>query len=1034
MKRIVEWFIANPIAANLLMVLIIIGGLASLSSVSKQFFPADKGSNIRMTMLYPGAGPAEVETQIVMRIEEAIDDIDGIDEIKSYAREGGAELTIKVMAGYDGQRLVNDLKSRVDTITTFPVDAERAQIAEIGWQRRMITVALYGDIDEASLKELGEQIRDDLAGLSDVGKVELKDPRDYEMSIEVSEDSLRRYGLRFDDVVNAIRNSSLNLPAGKLRTDKGDIQLQTRAQGYTAVDFETIVLLRDLNGTQIFVGDVATVVDGFAETDIIGRFNNQPALSLNIFSSSEPNVIKTATAVRDYVESYKPQLPPGVEMKVWKDMSEAYELRIGTLLSNGLGGLLLVFLVLMLFLRPLLAMWVCIGIAVAFLGALWMIPVGGGSLDMVSLFAFILILGIVVDDAIIVSESVYSHQQGGLEGVAGANKGATLVIKPVIFAVVSTMIFFSILFLLPGNNGSPTAIALVVMAALCFSLIESLLILPAHLAHMGPEKKSKNPWMLKFQLLREACANGMLTFADKVYRPFLDRCMAAKRLTVSSFFVLFLISLSLLMGGWLQSSFFPRVPADFMKANITMPEGGPFAEVRQTVDRVEQAAKLVKKEFNQQYDYPVIGNIESNAVNNVVRVTVELLNVDKAKIPPQALKASWQSKIGDLAIADEFDINFTVINVGKPIELILSADDTQTLREFSREVREEFAKYPAVFNVRDSLDSPRPEIQLRLKPQAQTLNLSLADVAKQVRRGFYGEEVQRIPRAREDVKVMVRYPNAERRSEDFLRDMRIRTPDGTEVPFEAVAEVDYVDGYAQIERLDRQRISIVKADLNRSMGSAGEITAAVMRTKMPEWQSRFSGAKVVTSGEQKEFKEFGGAMVKLLFGGIVIIYGLIAVAFKSYWKPLLVLAAIPFGLTGAILGHVILGIEISMFSMMGIIAAVGVVVNDNLVLIDRINLLRDQGVSVKAAILEGAQDRFRPIILTSMTTLIGLLPIMLETSVQAQFLIPMVVSLAFGVMAATVISLVFVPVLYLSLDSRMERIKVLFQPKKTALV
>jgi len=1017
MNKIAEWFVHNPIAANLLMILIIGGGLLSISGIDKRFFPESSTNKITVTTAYPGAGPAEVEQQLCMRIEEAVDDLTGIEEMVSTAREGSCTVTLDVELDYDSQRLLNDVKSRVDGINTFPAGAERPLVSEVLFKSRDISMVLAGDIGEANLKELGEQIRDEVSALPNVQIVDLMEPRLYEVAIEVSEQDLRRYGLRFDDVVNAVKKSSLNLPAGKIRSKDGDIQLQTRAQGYVAADFERIVLVRKTDGTQVLLGDVASINDGFAEKDIFARFNNMPTLSLNIYNTSSPNILATSEEVNRYIEEKQAELPPGVTLIPWRDMSNAFKDRLGTLASNGLGGLVLVFILLMLFLRPRLAFWVCAGIAVAFLGTLMMMPVVNASFNMLTMFSFILILGIVVDDAIIVGEAVHSSQQAGTPAEKGAIQGTQLVLKPVFFAVFSTMVFFATFFFLPGDWAGPSQIAKIVVLALTFSLIESMFILPAHLAHMKPEVKNPSNIVLrKFEQVRASCAQGMVDFANNIYRPFLELCMEWKGLTIVSFIMALFMVVTLMAGGWIQSTFWPRVPVDSMRVNINLPEGGPFAEVVNTMDRVEQAGMRLREEINSESEMPFIGNLESVSNTNGLMVTMELLNVNDRDFTNEELKEKWQEYIGEIPSAETYNFNYTMLPISKPIELQLCGPDAQTLIAATTELKAELARYPGVHNIRDTLDNPRSEIQLKLKPQAETLNITLADLANQVRRGFYGEEVQRIPRMREDVRVMVRYPKNERNSETFLREMRIRTPDGSEVPFETVADIEYVPSYQVINRTDRKRTAKVTADLYPGNASKEEITFGVMDKKRDELEQKYRGLEILVKGEQSDSAEFLETFQRLIFLATLIIYGLMAVAFKSYLQPLLVVIAVPFGLMGALIGHLLLGLPLSMLSFLGIIACAGVVVNDNLVLIDRVNRLRDSGLSLKPALMQAAQNRFRPIILTSLTTFIGLVPIMMETSTQAQFLIPMVVSLAFGVLMATLVTLIFVPVLYLKAD------------------
>lgn len=1021
MSTITRWFIHNPIAAHLVMLLVFIGGITTLPQLDKEFFPQRKLNQISITVNYPGANPGEVEKQVVLRIEEAIADVDGIEEMRSTASEGQANVVVDIASGENSQRLLNDIKTRVEGITTFPAETERPLINERLWRSRMISMTLSGELPEAQLKELGETIREDLTALPNVSLVELRTPRNDELAIEVSESALRQYGLSFDDVAGAVRQSSVNLPGGKVRTDDGDLQIQVRGQAYSAEDFAAIPLRSKQDGAELTVGDVANVIDGFEEIDVIGLFDRKPSYSVDVYVTTKPNVLKTSAAVRDYVEKITPSLPAGVELRIWRDMSIPFADRMNTLLSNGFGGLVLVFILLLLFLRPLLAVWVSAGIGVAFLGAIWLLPVLGTSLNMVSLFAFILILGIVVDDAIIVGESIYSAQEQGRPGAEGAWHGTRAVMKPVWFAVISTMLFFVPFYFLPEEVAEPPNLADVVMLALAFSLFESTMILPAHLARMKPEKPGKYGWQRAISNVRTRFSNGLRSISQNFYQPLLEACIARRGVTVASFIALFLIVLSFLFGGWMKASFFPRVPGDHLVANVSLEEGVPFSEVERTMEIMMVAAEQIKAELNQPDKTAFAGSIEAAAYNNTVRVTLELLNVEERNQPVYHLRDQWQQLIGPLPNARDMDIAFTIIPLGKPIELQVVASDVALLRETTDALAAELARYPGVYNVRNSLANPQAEIDLNLNPRAESLGIQLRDVARQIRQGFYGEEVQRIPRLREDVRVMVRYPRQDRESVSSLRDMRIRTADGREIPFETVAELNFVDGYTTIDRIDRQRVANLTADLQPGF-SAGEVLGALVSD--PQWETRFPEATVQKEGEQQQQSEFLGRTAQLMILSLLLIYGLMAIVFQSYWQPVIIVTAIPFGFMGGLLGHLLLGQELAMFSVLGMVACAGVVVNDNLVLLDRINTLSKEGRSAIDAVLQGARDRFRPIVLTSMTTFIGLTPIMLESSTQAQFLKPMVIALAFGVLTASFITLLFVPCVYLLGEALISRLRV----------
>ena len=1019
MNGIISWFVKNPIAANLLMLLIIIGGLTNIPNLDKEFFPATPSNIIQIAVPYPGAGPKEVEEQVCIRIEEAIHDLDGIDKIISKARLGAGIVTVEVATGYDSQRLLNEIKSRVDALSTLPAEVERPIINELLWRHHMISLALTGDQAETTLKRYGEKIRDELSALSHVSLVELHGTRPYEVSIEVSEYNLRRYGLNFQQIVEAIRSSSLNLPAGSIRANIGDIQLQTRGQAYSATDFENIIILRKVDGTRIVLGDVASINDGFAEENSIARFNGKPAIFLNVKVSGHPDVLKTSQAVRQYVSESHQHLPDGLALTMWRDSSYPFKGRIETLLKNGIGGLVLVFIVLMLFLRPLLALWVCLGIGVSFLGALWLLPLTPTSLNMISLFAFLLILGIVVDDAIIVSESIFAEQQAGISGKQGASKGTQQVSKPILFAVISTMIVFVPMFYLPGDSAhAAMAIPIVVLLTLAFSLIESLFILPSHLSHMPP--LPKNPTGLKGQLekARLFFSEGMTFTASNLYQPLLAKCLNWHWLTMAVFFCLLLISIAVFTGGWLRFSFMPNVTSDFLVARITLPEGGPFSDSQKMLKKLENSALELQKNHrfsndNSQQNTSYISNIQVRAEENKVTTWVELNRDLRSEISAEEMSKEWRKLIGELPNVDDFILSYTINRQGKALQFVLSSPDNNALLTVSNELQALLKRYPGIYDISDSMQSPRPEIELNLKPLAETLDITLADLARQVRQGFYGAEAQRIPRGKEDVKVMVRYPKAERESLDHLHYMRIRSPSGEEVPFDTVAEVRYVPSYSKIDRTDRQRTINVSAEVQRGSTDTIALVDEIINHQLPIWQQKYPGLQLQLEGEQREKNEFMGALFIGIAQALIVIYALFAIAFRSYWQPVIILTAVPFGFMGAVAGHLIMGREISIFSLLGILACAGVVVNDNLVLIDRINQLRDQGQEIISALLQAGKDRFRPIILTSLTTFIGLVPIMSETSLQAQFLIPMVISLAFGVLLATSVTLLLVPILYL---------------------
>ncbi|MBB3169946.1 efflux RND transporter permease subunit [Simiduia aestuariiviva] len=1022
MSRLIQWFVENPVAANLLMLLILIGGGLSVANTNKEVFPGALANSIEITVPYPGAGPREVEEQICIRIEEALASLDGIKEISSRARQNSGTVIVEVAGGYDTQRLLNNVKTKVDSITTFPTNIERPQVRERLFQSELMSLALYGEVDERALKETAQWIRDELALLPSVSIVQVDATRPDEMAIELSEDSLRQYNLTFDQVVSAIRRASLNVPAGVVKSKQGDFQIQTRGQAYTASAFGDVVIATLDSGAQLYLRDVATITDGFTETDFIARFQGKPAVFIELYVTENPNVLASAESVQRYMTDVKARLPAGMELEISRDWSKVFKGRLNLLTSNALSGLVLVFVVLMLFLRPALALWVCAGISVAFAGAMWFMPSLGVSFNMLSLFAFLLILGIVVDDAIIVGESIYTSQQHGLRGNASAAGGAKLVAGPVFFAVISTMIFFVPMLFIPNQLGDIVyPIPVIVIACLAFSLVESLLILPAHLAHLKPERPPVSAPMKKLAQLRAFFANSLARIAQHHYQPFIVRCLQRVSIPIATFVALFVVVMAIYMSGVVRQSFMPQVPSDFIRAAVTLEDGLPFDYSQTVQQRIERAAEELKKDTeliaaNGGSDH-FIRSIESWATPTSVRVRLALVDAETRAVSSRAVAQRWRQIIGTVDKSLDVDVGFTINARDKAIRLrvAINENDLDRQQQALDAVKTALARYPGVLDVKDSLQTARSELELSLKPDAELLGVGLQDVAQQIRQGFYGAEAQRIPRGKEDVRVMVRYPRVERDSVDQLQQIRIRTNSGAQVPLETVAQVEFVKGFSEINRVDRQRSNSVTAELDSdNSAEAFAIVQDLMARNGDEWRREFVGFRLEVAGDMKAQNEFMSELLRDFFISLLVIYALMAVAFKSYGQPLLIMSAIPFGFMGAVLGHWLLQREISMLSMLGFLACSGVVVNDNLVLIDRINQMRRQGLALLNAVAEAGASRFRAIVLTSLTTFIGLVPIMAETSVQARFLIPMVISLAFGVLLASTVTLILVPCLYLA--------------------
>jgi multidrug efflux pump subunit AcrB len=1034
MNRAIAWFAENRVTANLLMIMILAAGSISLVRLKLEVFPEFSSDMISVSVPYLGAAPEEVEEGVCVRIEEAIQDLEGIKKINSTASEGVGTVAVEVETGYDTRKLLDDIKSRVDAITTFPLETEKPVIQEVLNRRQVINVAVSGQTDEKSLKVIGENIRDEIADLPEISQVELTAARPYEIAIEISEEALRRYGLTFDEVAQAVRLSSLDLPGGSIKTSGGEISLRTKGQAYRGKEFENLILRSAADGTRLKLGDVATIVDGFAETDQSSRFNGEPTVLIQVFRVGEENALTVANTVKDYIAEAQMRLPEGIHLTTWQDDSLLLKDRLNLLLRNGRAGFILVFLALALFLRLRLAWWVTVGMIISFFGAFWAMPNFDVSMNMISLFAFITVLGIVVDDAIIVGENIYTHLERGEAGLKAAIKGAQEVAIPVIFAVLTTVAAFSPLLSVAGFMGKiMRVIPIIVIATLLFSLIESLFILPAHLSHLSIQKEKNRrrgprKWWGNFQ---DRFAARLQHFTDKYYRDTLDLALRWRYLSISLGVGLLILTIGLVAGGRIKFTFMPQVEADNVVALLTMPQGTPVEVTAQAVRRLEESAQMLQSEFSDGGEGPIQHILASTgdqpflARQNVMRgnqvsisgshlgeVNLQLFSAETREVTSPELGRRWRELVGTVPDAEELVFSSSLFSVGEAINFQLAGADYEELILAANELKAKIAEYPGVFDITDSFREGKKEIKLKIKPEAEALGLSLSDLARQVRQAFYGEEAQRIQRGRDDIRVMVRYPEDQRKSLGDLENMRIRMPGGTEVPFYVTAEVDRGIGFSSINRTDRKRTINITADVDLSIANANEIVADITANVMPALLAGYPGVSYSLEGEQSEQQQTLAGLGRGFLFALLVIYILLAVPFRSYSQPFIVMSAIPFGLIGAVWGHVIMGMNLTILSGFGVVALTGVVVNDSLVMVDFVNRARAKGMPLHEAIREAGVSRFRPIMLTSLTTFAGLTPLLLERSLQAQFLIPMAISLAFGVLFATSITLILVPSIY----------------------
>ncbi len=1008
MNGLIAWWAKNGVAANLLMVACFVAGLIAFSNLERELNPSATFTGATINVAWPGASPREIEEQIVLRVEEAIAGIDGIDHIDSTAREGRATINVEGDDNVDATRFLNEIKNRVDGISTLPQDAFPPVVSQWDNFQPGAFMALYGDIGERELNRLARELRDELSQLPGGSPlVFLWGEQREEVSIEVSEQALRRYGLTFDDVARAIRGSSINLAGGQVRTETGNLQIAARGLADTEEEFERIVIRQNPDGSVIRVIDVANVVDGFEDRRQIRTLNGKKSISIAVRSPETSDLPKLSKTLNEWVEKKNEELEGKAQIYIWFDAADPFNGQLSLVASNAVFGLILVLIVLMLFLRPAVALWVAVGIAVAFAGAFILMPATGVSLNFLSIFGFLLVIGVVVDDAIIVGESIHNQVEEGNVGPNGAILGTQLVLKPVFFAVLTTMIAFSPWLFIGGGSAQFTRqISLTIMYALGFSLVEAFFILPAHLSHMKPQNKNG-----VYYRLQRGFAEGILNFADRIYRPIIKLALRLRYFTVAGFIVSFAVAFALLSQGWISFKFMPEIQGTFISLNVRLPEGSSFTRTKQIYDEVERAANNLKDKLGKAGDVDYVESIYIAADEGEVTSYVTIVDANSRKESTKEVAEMFRDELGEIPDAEEINIGFTQNDGGPDLSFGVQADELEDLRLATVDLQNYLHTLPGVFDVRNNLQSATPELQIELKPGAERFGITLAEVSRQVRQAFYGEEVQRLPREGQDVRVMVRYPQAARESLTTIENMRIRTADGREVPLTAVADAKFAPSFKRIDRRDRQRSSRVTAELREGFDRA-QLMKNYREEFVPEWKLRHPEASLVQRGDAEEQAEFMGEFLSLYVIALFAMYMLLAIAFSSYWQPMLIMTAIPFGFMGAAFGHFIFGLDFALFSFFGVGAAAGVVVNDNLVLIDYVNRLREKGEGAFAALVKAGVGRFRPIVLTSFTTFIGLLPIMFERSTDAQFLKPTIVSLAFGVFFATFVTLIFVPAMY----------------------
>ncbi len=1013
-KGLIAWMASHAVAANLLMLFFVLGGFFLYTQTTKEVFPEFEFDTISVRMAYPGASPEEVEQSIVLAIENALADIDGTGKITALAQEGRGSVTIEVLESQKKFQILQDIKDAVDRISTFPVDAQDLTVSMNSRRRDVVSLALYGQTDAWQLRAFAEQVRDALTQDPQVGPIELDGVRDYVIQIEVSRENLRRYNLSLPGIAQRVSQTAVELGGGSLETQGGEILLRVDERRENAFEFANVPIITLDNGASVLLGDIATIKDGFDDSNHAAFFNGQPAVLFDVYRVGQQTPISVATAVQEHLKKLNQTLPQGIHLVSFNDRSKLFAQRAELLLKNGLFGLVLVILFLALFLNTRLAFWVSMGIPISFLGAFWIFPATSFTVNVVSMFAFIIALGIVVDDAIICGENIYHYRQQGLSPIAASIRGAREIALPITVSVLTNMIAFVPLLFVPGVMGKVfSIIPVVVISTFAISWIESLFILPAHLTYV--QQPNQNLWLQGIDRWRLQFNQGFEKFVDQRYLPFLVNVVLKNRyLAIVLFTAVLFILVGYVASGRMGMTLFPRVESDYAYASARLNVGAPEDKVKAVADRLVRSAQAV---IDAQGGERLSTGIFSTINENEVSVRVFLTDPKVRPIRTSAFIPLWREQLGQLSGIKylTFLSNRGGPGSGAAIALELSHRDIHVLNLAATQLAQALAQFPNTRDIDDGSAKGKKQYSFHMKPLGYTLGMTTADVARQVRASFYGSEVFKQQRGRHEVRVLVRLPQAQRSSDYDIEQLMIRAPNGANVLLSDIVEIRQGRAYTTIERSNTQRIIQVQADVEPA-SQAHTVLAALQKDTLPQLQQQYPGLKIDFAGNQAEIRD----SINSIFAGLglilFIIYALLAVLFSSYSQPFMVLLAIPFGAVGAIIGHFLMGYSLSLMSLFGFMALSGVVVNDALILVDFVNRKKHQGIPTFKALTQTCRQRIRPIILTTLTTFVGLAPMILETSRQARFLIPMALSLGFGILFATLLTLIFIPALYIIID------------------
>jgi multidrug efflux pump subunit AcrB len=1013
MKGPIAWMAGHSVAANLLMLVFLVGGIILALNIKQEVFPDFETDQVQITVPYPGASPQEVEKGILLAIEEAIAGLEGVDEVRSTAREGLASIIVDMIEGENLQKLAQDIQNEVDRITSFPEDSEKPIVAVVSRKRYVVSLALFGDQSERILREYAEFIRDRLLQEPEISQVEITSVRNYEIGIEISQDTLRRYSLTLDDVALRIQRASVELPGGAIRTESGDIMVRMMERRDFGHEFGRIPIITTADGTKILLEDIAVIKDDFEETSVASSFNGQPAVMIDVFRVGEQTPISVSDAVRPVVQEINEILPTGLQVDLRNDLSDIYRQRLGLLIKNGFLGLGLVFIFLAMFLEPRLAFWVSLGILISFLGSIFFLKLTNVSINMVSMFAFIVTLGIVVDDAIIVGENIYYHHQQGTPWYKAAVTGAREIAVPLNFTVLTNMVAFLPIFFIPGFMGKVYRhIPIVVISVFAVSLIESLFILPAHIGHR--RKSAPSGILNRISRMQQHVGDALTSFTKQRYGPFLHKAIHWRYLTCAIGIAVLLITIGYIRSGRLGFELFPKIESDYAVVTAVLPFGTSF----ENAQRVERQLIASSKDIMEQNGGKIlVEGIFSSIQDNVVETRMYLTPPDVRPVSTAQVTELWREQTGVIPglKSIKFESDAGGPGRGAAISVELSHQRMDHLEKASAELADALRFYSNVTDIDDGFSPGKQQIDFNIKPEARSLGLESREVARQIRHAFYGAEALRQQRGRNEVKVMVRFPLQERISEYSLEEMILKAPNGTEIPLKDAVTITRGRAYTDIFRREGRRIVTVTADVN-PRSQTGQVLASLRSEILPGLQEKYPGLNFSFEGRQADQRESMQALFRGLLMALIVIFAMLAIPLNSYIQPIIIMVAIPFGIVGAVIGHLIMGYSLSVLSMFGVVALSGVVVNASLVLIDFANRRRSAGMDALEAIHASAIHRFRPILLTTLTTFGGLAPMIFETSRQARFLIPMALSLGFGIVFATLITLILVPAFYMILE------------------